>query len=253
VLTLIACFILLSLGAQIEARAEIGPRALDKARNDTAQVKERLQGEAEKWPDEKQAVLEEIEYLKLRLDWLENRIGKYRSTLEKNEGFFHELEQERKESENLKLSLEPYLDEVVTRLGDFIGGDLRFLGQEREKRLAFLRDSLNDCSLGLSEKTRRILEALQVEADYGKTLHKTEEVVSVGGEPLRVNLFRLGRLALLYQSADRSRVGFLNRETGEWEELPRELSGHIASAMELAEGKRSAELVTLPVGRLQRR
>ena len=92
-----------------------------------------------------------------------------------------------------------------------------------------------------------------VEADYGKTVQKMEGNVSVDGEAIQVSLFRLGRLALLYRTPDGSRVGFLNRDTGKWEELPRELADDISSATDLAERKRGAEMVTLPVGRLLNR
>ncbi len=66
------------------------------------------------------------------------------------------------------------MDEWLMRLEEFVKKDLPFLPEERERRLKFLKDSLNDYHLGLDEKTRRLLESLQAEAGYGEDVEKSE-------------------------------------------------------------------------------
>ena len=63
----------------------------------------------------------------------------------------------------------------------------------------------------ISEKYRRIVEAYQVEMDYGRTIEAYEgELASEGGDPRTVQFLRVGRVTLLYQTLD-------GRETGYWD------------------------------------
>ena len=147
------------------------------------------------------------------------------------------------------MDLEPYLEKIYRRLEGFVAGDLQFLHEERTRRLAFLRSSLDDYRVKLSEKLRRMLEALQVEANYGRSIGKTEGVLSLGGEKSGVNFIRVGRLSLFFLSEDHEKAGYLDTKTGKWKLLDHKYARELSKAIEMAERKRAIELVDLPVGK----
>ena len=149
----------------------------------------------------------------------------------------------------INMGLEPFLDDVMVRLEAFVKKDIPFLPDEREKRLCFLKETLNSFHAGLSEKTERLLDALQVEAGYGTSVEKTETAIELENGPTLVNLLRVGRTALFYQTPDGKQSGRFNREKGGWEVLPEAYSREIIRAMEVAEKKRTPVLLDLPVGR----
>jgi len=56
---------------------------------------------------------------------------------------------------------------MVDTLDKFVAEDLPFLKEERTQRVEILKHLLTDPQTGVAEKYRRILEAYQIEADYG--------------------------------------------------------------------------------------
>lgn len=229
--------------------AETSPALLQKqVKNSITQV-QKFQAKAEAWADERDSYINEIRELKQLKRWLTHQQSKYKTYIQKEQTAVEELKRKKKETEQIKIALEPFLDDVLVRLREFIEKDLPFLPDERQKRLVFLKDSLDNYHVGLAEKTKRILEALQVEASYGGTVERTETTINVNNSPIQVNLFRLGRLGLFYQSLDKKQVGWFSRKTAQWEPLPVKYNKTLHRAIEIAEKKRTPELLNLPVGK----
>jgi len=244
----IVVLILLGVFSGLKAYGETNPTQAHKKMENAVTIEQKAQKEADAWAKEKENILAEIHDLKGRQKWLDFQRKKYKAYIEKEKGVLKELKRKKKKYEEIRMGLEPYLDEVMKRLETFVKNDLQFLKEERGKRLAFLKDSLSDYRIGLSEKLRRVLEALQVEANYGRGIEKSEGVLSINGQTIEVNLLRVGRLALFYETLDHKKVGFLDRETGKWKTLPHRYGTEITRAMEMADRKRAIELVDLPIG-----
>ena len=243
----VVCLAIMSLGST--AAAEAKHKTLQRAVEASIQAGQQLQNEVDAWSAKREEMLAEIQNLKIRHKWLQHQLSKYQTYLAKQQLAIKELEKSKQKSEIIRMTLEPYLDEIVLRLEAFVNKDLQFLPDERQKRLVFLKDSLNDYQLGLGEKFRRVMEALQVEAGYGDSIEKRESSLELNGTDTQVVLFRLGRTALFYQSLDGKRAGRVGQATGKWKELPADFSKAISQAIEMAERKRAMELVDLPIGR----
>ncbi len=235
----------LSIFLPSSARSLEVDRKLEKAIG----IEKEAQRKADNWRKEKETILAEIQDLKHREQWLDFQDKKYRGYIKEEEGIIKELARKKEEFEKISMNLEPYLEEIYERLESFVENDLHFLPEERQKRLSFLRSSLDDYRVGLSEKLRRILEALQVEASYGRSIEKTDGILDLKGERIEVSFLRVGRLALFFISADRSRVGYLDKNTGTWRLLDHKYAKEVLKAIEMAERKRAVELVDLPVGK----
>jgi hypothetical protein len=96
------------------------------------------------------------------------------------------------------------------------------------------------------------MEALLIEAEYGFTTEVYQEEIPVQGETILVNVFRLGRLNLFYLSLDRESCGFYNIAEKSWQPLSPVYLRDIRAAVEIATKRRTAELLTLPLGRIVR-
>ncbi len=222
--------------------------SVQKKMDNAIRIEKTAQEKADKWAQEKERILAEIQDLKHREQWLDFQCKKYNKYIEEEKEIIGRLSRKKEEIEKIKTNLEPYLEEIYQRLEEFVKNDLRFLPEERKKRLAFLRSSLDDYRVELSEKLRRILEALQVEANYGRSIDKTEGIIDLDGKKTEVNFIRIGRLALFFLSEDQKKPGYLDRKTGQWKMLDRKYAKELVKAVEMAERKRAIDLVDLPIG-----
>jgi CRISPR/Cas system-associated endonuclease Cas3-HD len=110
--------------------------------------------------------------------------------------------------------LESYLGSTVTALEEFIQQDLPFLRKERKMRLASIRETLSHPEKTAAEKYRRVMEAFQVEAEYGRTVEVYQETIDIEGQPILVDILRLDRLSLFCQSPDGKIAAHYDRTTG---------------------------------------
>lgn len=247
---LVGCLaVVLALAGSIPAFAADPVAELEKAVSRAVRSDARSAEEAAGWAAERSGILAETSRLKLRRDRLVHQVGKYRAYLKTQEEALAALAQKQEALAKLNLELEPYLEEVYLRLEEFVGNDLPFQIEERQRRLDFLRRSLDDYRLELGEKLRRLMEALVVEAEYGNKVEKTETVVELKGGSTRVDLFRLGRLGLYFRTPDGSEIGWLKRGQKDWTPLDPALGRTLVRAMEMADRQRAVELINLPLGR----
>jgi hypothetical protein len=113
-----------------------------------------------------------------------------------------------------------------------------------------LETLLSDPDVVISEKYRKVMEALLVEAEYGFTIETYQETITIDGRPLLVDIFRLGRISLFYQSLDRKKCGFYNTADAAWQDLDPSFNPVIQPAIDIAAKRRPVELLTLPVGKI---
>jgi hypothetical protein len=95
-----------------------------------------------------------------------------------------------------------------------------------------------------------IMEALQVETEYGRTVEVYQEAIDLNGEKIVVDILRLGRLSLFFQTPDGKLVGHYDRVTNKWVSLASRYRRDINKAVEIARRERSIDLVKLPIGRI---
>jgi len=226
------------------------PKKVEKTMTKAIEVESKAQAKADDWNVDKDDLVNEIRDLQTRLTWLEYQKGKHKIYVKGLQDNIAELETKKLEARKLRENLEPYLDEVVKRLEAFIATDMPFLEQERQQRLSFLYNTLNDYQLDLGEKLRRVFESLGVEATYGKMVTASDETLNIDGDDTEVTIFRLGRMAMYYQSMDKVKIGKWNMETKKWEPMSKDFARQIRHAVEMANRERTVQLIQLPVGAL---
>jgi pyruvate/2-oxoglutarate dehydrogenase complex dihydrolipoamide acyltransferase (E2) component len=126
------------------------------------------------------------------------------------------INQQLGEVETTSREVLPLMERMLSTLKQFVDLDLPFLIDERKKRVAMLEGMMARADVSLSEKYRRIVEAYQVEMDYGRTLEAYEGKLGDAADARTVQFLRVGRIALLYQTLDGKETGYWDADNKGW-------------------------------------
>ncbi len=109
----------------------------------------------------------------------------------------------------------PLMQKMLDTLDRFVVLDVPFLLEERSKRVATLKEMMSRADVSVSEKYRRIVEAYVVEMEYGRTIEAYEGKLA-GTDERTVQLLRVGRVSLLYQTMDGKETGYWDVDKKAW-------------------------------------
>ena len=104
--------------------------------------------------------------------------------------------------DDVNIDILPLLKRMVDALGKFISIDIPFLLDERTNRVKDLDDLIIRADVTTAEKFRKIFEAYQLEAEFGKTIESYQGYLVIDESEKAVDYFRLGRLGLFYRTPD---------------------------------------------------
>jgi hypothetical protein len=141
----------------------------------------------------------------------------------------------------------PLMIKMVDTLDEFIKLDQPFLLNERQNRVNELKVLMSRSDVATSEKYRRIMEAYQVEMEYGRTIEAYRGTLESNGENRTVNFFRLGRVALYYQTLDEQETGIWDRSSHKWLPLSSDYRLPVRKGLGIARKQAAPDLLLLPV------
>ena len=142
----------------------------------------------------------------------------------------------------------PLTHRMADALADFVALDLPFLEVERLERLAFVEGSLAKADVDVAEKFRQVLEAYQIENEYGRKLDAYQDIISLNGQEQEVDVLRFGRVALVAQTKDTATTAVYDRASKSWQEIDAgTYRNSIRKGIQMARKQASIDLVTLPV------
>ncbi|MDQ7090160.1 MAG: DUF3450 domain-containing protein [Methylococcales bacterium] len=157
------------------------------------------------------------------------------------------LEEQLKTIVTTQNEITPLILRMLTNLDAFIALDLPFLPEERKQRLTKLKAMMLRADVTKAEKFRRIIEAYQIENEYGNTIEAYKDEINLNGTKSPVDFLRLGRIALYYQRLDGSETGFWNKTEKRWETLPDSYRNKIHDGLSVARKQSAPDLLILPV------
>lgn len=161
-----------------------------------------------------------------------------------------EMESLREQIDNVTVvgrQVMPLMSRMLDALSQFVELDTPFLPEERAERIQKLREMMDRADVTISEKYRRILEAYQIENEYGRTIEAYRGPVTVDGEEITVDFLRIGRLALLYQTLDGNQSGMWDAESGQWVDLGDDYRNAIQAGLRMARKQSAPDLITVPI------
>lgn len=143
----------------------------------------------------------------------------------------------------------PLMLKMIDSLDKFVALDIPFLPDERKTRVDGLRVLMRRADVADAERYRRILEAYQVENDYGRTIEAYAGTVPRGAEEVPVDFLRIGRIALLYLTRDGSEVGAWDHVNRTWTTLDSSYKNSVSEGLRVAKKQAAPQLIRVPLPR----
>lgn len=247
ILVFTACLI---LGTASDALCQNSNRAIEKPVEQSIAIRKETQKKDEAWRAEKEKLTARLEALEQARSQLLAQRDQFLQYVEAARARVAEKQKQLADIREISLEIQPFLKSLMDELESSLSDGLPFLSDERAGRLKRLKSVMGDPEVSISEKYRKVMEALQVEAEYGTTIETYPQTLDLPGGPTLVNVFRLGRLNLFYLTLDLSQCGFFNVAHRQWEPLPPTCLKDIQAAVDIASRRRTAQLLTLPLGRI---
>jgi hypothetical protein len=148
----------------------------------------------------------------------------------------------------IQRQMTPLVLRMIDGLEQFVALDVPFHEDERLQRVAFLRSNVDRSDVSIAEKFRQVLEAYKIENEYGRKIDAYKGSVDIGGTERDVNFFRVGRVALLYQTTDTEVSGAWDQESRSWVQLDSgEYRNAIMKGLRIARKEASISLMNLPI------
>jgi hypothetical protein len=110
----------------------------------------------------------------------------------------------------------PLMEKMISGLEQSVKLDVPFLLDERTKRVEALQAILARSDVSVAEKFRKVMEAYQIENDYGSSSEWYSDTITVDGSPREMNVLRIGRIGLYCQSDDTKVTGRWDASTNGW-------------------------------------
>ena len=140
----------------------------------------------------------------------------------------------------------PLMERMIDGIEQSISLDIPFLMQERTDRVAELKNIMERSDVSVAEKFRKVMEAYQIEMDYGTSSEWYREELNVDGAVREYNMFRVGRIGLYFQSDDTAVTGWYNPESKAFELLDSDHRNEVRKGIRIARQLIAPELILLP-------
>jgi hypothetical protein len=242
-----AALVAASVAPELSARAaeELDPVVARRveANDDGAQS----QGRVDKLSDETDLLVTEYRAVLKQTDALRIYNRQITGLVESQDREMGSLRGQIDDVELVAREIIPLMLEMISALEDFVELDLPFLQEERVLRIAELRDLMERSDVTDAERFRRILEAYQIENEYGRTIEAYSGELKLDDKNRIVQFLRVGRTVLIYQTRDSEEAGVWDRDVRAWKVLPRDYRSAIRQGLMIARKQAAPDMLRLPV------
>ena len=228
-----------AVASQLDTILSTANEVHDQARRSQVRI-DQLSDEARKLLQDYRVVLKEIEGLRVYNRQLDRQIAAQEQ--EKTE-----LNESIETVTLIERQIMPLMIRMSDSLEQFVSLDVPFLLDEREERVERIRNLLDRADVEVAEQFGQILNAYQIENEYGRTMESYTDELELDGRTLVVDFLRLGRVSLMYQTADGARSGVWNQQERQWQELPGSYTTPIRNAIRMARQQMAVDMISLPI------
>jgi len=208
------------------------------------------QQKVNRFTDEVQTKLQKFNVVTKEVDGLSVYNQQMQAQLDSQMTELAQLAKSMEEVSVIERQISPLMARMISTLDTFVELDVPFLPSERSKRVEDLKTMMNRADIAVSEKFRRVLEAYQIEVDYGRTIEAYSGVLPIDGKQMDVDFLRIGRVSLVYQTRDGSRLGQWQQSSvgsGQWQSLSQDYRLGINKALRIARKQLAPDLILVPV------
>ena len=147
----------------------------------------------------------------------------------------------------LQRAMQPLMEDMLATLGEVVAADLPFNVDERQGRVERLNKVMGDPSISAAQRYRLIVEAYQIENEYGRTIGAYEGSIDDGGELRTGEFLRVGRIALMFKTADDSVLKIYDKDQKAWVNLNKSYLPDVRLGLRMAKEQTAPGLLPVPV------
>ena len=141
----------------------------------------------------------------------------------------------------------PLMERMIDGLDQLVNLDIPFLMEERTTRIDALKDIMERSDVSVAEKFRKVMEAYQIENDYGNSVDQYRETITLDdGSTRDYNVLRVGRVGLYFQSDDTQITGRWSMDDDKWV-LDDSARNEVRKGLRMAKQLIAPELILIPV------
>ena len=242
---------LVSTGALVGTVAAVQASTLDsilnvgEAKNEAAR---KSQAKIDRLADETRDLLSDYKTVTKQIDGLKVYNGRLERQIDNQMKRVGSIEESISQVTVIQRQMTPLVIRMIDGLEQFVELDVPFEKEERLQRIQFLRNNLDRADVTVAEKFRGVLEAYNIELQYGRGIDTYRGTIDLGGTQRDVDFLRVGRIALVYQTTDGALAGAWDKSAGAWVELPSgEYDAAIRKGIRIAKKQATIELLSMPV------
>jgi hypothetical protein len=156
-----------------------------------------------------------------------------------------ELQKQLASIEGTSAEFAPLLERMFRQLDEFVAADLPFLDpvSDRKARIERLRELMTAEGTSPGERFRRLLEAYQIELEYGRTMADYKSTLPDGRE---AEFVRVGRISLMYRTLDGEETGYWDASQKQWV-VDDDYEAAVVEALRMSRKELAPDLNAVPV------
>jgi hypothetical protein len=142
----------------------------------------------------------------------------------------------------------PLMYQMIDGLQQLVEQDVPIKKEQRLDRVKKLQAIMPRADVSDAEKYRRILEAYQIEMDYGIKLGVYQgRVALTSDKTIEADVLHLGRISLVARNLNGSHYWVWNQTEFKWQALDSSIKPELDKAYDIASQQVTPSLITLPV------
>ena len=229
----------LALTDQIQPLLDIGEQ-----RQNSEQVS---QTKIDSMDDDTSLIVNEYKTVSKQIEGLRVYNAQMRKQIERQEERLKEIDKTMKEAQVMQRQVPPFTRRMLAGIEKSIELDMPFHLAERKERIAFANAAIDNPTVSPAEGLRQVLETFNVEMEYGRKLDNYKDTIEIEGQQREVNVLRVGRLALVYQSSDESLTGAWDNNKDEWVPLDNSYRNPTRKGLKIANRLATVDMLELPI------
>ena len=229
----------LALSDQIQPLLDV---AVERAKSEqVSQIK------IDSMDDDTSLIVNEYKTVSKQIEGLRVYNAQMRKQIERQEERLKEIDKTMKEAQIMQRQIPPFTRRMLAGIEKSIELDMPFHLAERKERIAFAKAAIDNPTVSSAEGLRQVLETFNVEMEYGRKLDNYKDTIDIEGQPREVNVLRVGRLSLVYQSSDESLTGAWDNKKREWVELDNSYRNPTKKGLRIANRLATVSMLELPI------
>ena len=215
-------------------------KRLQLAQASQERINERVQG-TRTITDQYRAINKEIDGLKVYNRLMSAQVQGQEATLE-------DIKISMDQVDVINRQIFPLMERMIDGLEQSVSLDIPFLLEERINRIDVLKETLARSDVSVAEKFRKVMEAYQIELDYGSSAEFYKQSLNLGEDygVRDYNMLRIGRIGLYFQSDNSDITGMWDANVGDWV-IDDDHRNEIRKGLRMARQLIAPELMLIPL------